>query len=371
MDKWILTEMKETSEMVKEYLILYQPDKAALSIENFINLLSNWYIRRNRRRFWKSGKFENNTKIDHDKYSAYETLYFVLITLSKIMSPIIPFITEEIYCNLTAAAQWKKKSVHLEDFPVFNKKNKDDEKLQIATRAAMRISSLGRSARSKTKIKVRQPINNLLFKSKQQIDPKYLEMIKEQVKDEVNVKNVDIVDESYKLSETNITLNKSILGPKIGNKMGDLIKELNNMDHDLLIKNLQKTDSINIKNIELSIKDFNIEHNNLKDTEFIEDNNYAVSIETKLNSSLIDEGAARELIHNIQNLRKNSGFNISDKIIMTYNSDEYLKNIIKEFKSHISEEILAKHIIFKKSKTDGTSFQINNSNIVICLEISN
>ena len=108
-----------------------------------------------------------------------------------------------------------------------------------------------------------------------------------------------------------------------------------------------------------------------KDTELIEDNNYAVSIETKLNSSLIDEGTARELIHNIQNLRKNSGFNISDKIIMTYNSDEYLKNIIKEFKSHISEEILAKHIIFKKSKTDGTSFQINNSNIVICLEISN
>ena len=259
----------------------------------------------------------------------------------------------------------------MEDFPVFNKKNKEDEKLQIATRAAMRISSLGRSARSKTQIKVRQPINNLLFKCKQQIDPKYLEMIKEQVKDEVNVKNVDIVDESYKLSETNITLNKSVLGPKIGNKMGDLIKELNNLDHNLLIKNLQKTDSININDIELSIQDFNIEHDNLKDTEFIEDNNYEVSIETKLNSSLIDEGSARELIHSIQNLRKNSGFNISDKIIMTYNSDEYLKNIINKFESHISEEILAKNIIFKQSKTQGNSFQINNSNIVISLEISN
>ena len=196
-------------------------------------------------------------------------------------------------------------------------------------------------------------------------------MIKEQIQDEVNVKNVDIVDENYKLSETKITLNKSVLGPKIGNKMGDLIKELNNMDHDLLIKNLQKTDSINIKNIELSIKDFNIEHDNLKDTEFIEDNNYEVSIETKLNSSLIDEGSARELIHSIQNLRKNSGFNISDKIIMSYNSDEYLKNIINKFQSHISEEILAKNIIFKQSKTEGSSFQINNSNIVISLEISN
>ena len=96
-----------------------------------------------------------------------------------------------------------------------------------------------------------------------------------------------------------------------------------------------------------------------------------MSIETKLNSSLIVEGSARELIHNIQNLRKNSGFNISDKIIMTYNSDEYLKNIINKFQSHISEEILAKNIIFKQSKTEGSSFQINNSNIVISLEISN
>ena len=144
-----------------------------------------------------------------------------------------------------------------------------------------------------------------------------------------------------------------------------------NLDHDLLSKNLQKSDNININDIKLSIKDFNINHYNLKDTEFIEDNNYEVSIETNLNSSLIDEGSARELIHNIQNLRKNSGFNISDKIIMTYNSDESLKNIINKFESHISEEILAKNIIFKKSKTDGSSFQINNSNIVISLRISN
>ena len=287
------------------------------------------------------------------------------------MSPIIPFITDEIYCNLTNEANWKKNSVHLEDFPAFNKKNKDDEQLQIATRAAMRISSLGRSARSKSQIKVRQPINNLLFKSKQQIDPKYLEMIKEQVKDEVNVKNVNIVNENYKLSETNITLNKSVLGPKLGNKMGDLIKELNNLDNDLLIKNLREKDYVNINNIELSIEDFNIEHYNLENTEFIEDNNYEVSIETKLNPSLIDEGSSRELIHNIQNLRKDSGFNISDKIIMTYSSDEYLKNIINKFESHISQEILATNIIFEKSETGDNAFQINNSNIFISLKISN
>jgi isoleucyl-tRNA synthetase len=287
------------------------------------------------------------------------------------MSPIIPFITDEIYSNLTNKTQWKKNSVHLEDFPAFNKKNKDDEKLQIATRSAMRLSSLGRSARSKTQIKVRQPINNLLFKTKQQIDPKYLEMIKDQVKDEVNVKNVDIVDKLYKLCETNIKLNKSVLGPKMGNKMEGLIKKINNLDHDLLIKNLQKTNNININDIELSIKDFNIEKHSLKNTEFIEDNNYEVSIDTKLNPSLIDEGSSRELIHNIQNLRKDSGFNISDKIIVTYSSDEYLKNIIDKFESHISQEILATNIIFEKSETGGNAFQINNSNIFISLKISN
>ena len=153
--------------------------------------------------------------------------------------------------------------------------------------------------------------------------------------------------------------------------MGDLIKELNNLDNDLLIKNLREKDYVNINNIELSIEDFNIEHYNLENTEFIEDNNYEVSIETKLNPSLIDEGSSRELIHNIQNLRKDSGFNISDKIIMTYSSDEYLKNIINKFESHISQEILATNIIFEKSETGDNAFQINNSNIFISLKISN
>ena len=198
-----------------------------------------------------------------------------------------------------------------------------------------------------------------------------VEKNEEQTNSNLINKNVNIVNKNYKLSETNITLNKSVLGPKLGNKMGDLIKELNNLDNDLLIKNLREKDYVNINNIELSIKDFNIEHYNLENTEFIEDNNYEVSIETKLNPSLIDEGSSRELIHNIQNLRKDSGFNISDKIIMTYSSDEYLKNIINKFESHISQEILATNIIFEKSETGDNAFQINNSNIFISLKISN
>jgi len=365
-----LTEVKETTESVKNHLELYQPDKAALAIENFINLLSNWYIRRNRRRFWKSGNFENN-KIDDDKFSAYETLYFALVTLSKIMSPMIPFITEEIYTNLTKDTKWGKESVHLEDFPSFKTKSKDEDELQIATRAAMKISSLGRSARSKTKIKVRQPINNLHFKTKELISSKYIQMILDQVSDEVNVKNVKHVDKSYQLSNILIKPNNSILGPRIGNEIGKLNNKIQSLDHNELYKELLTHNKIIISDIELTFEDIHIEHTNLDNSEFIEDNNFEVSIETKLDNNLIEEGISREIIHNIQNLRKNSGFNISDKISMFYYGDEKIEKVINKFRTHIAEEILASKIM-KSEKKNGHNikFEINNSIISINIELS-
>ena len=393
MDQWILTEIKETTDDVKNHLTLYQPDKAALAIENFINLLSNWYIRRNRRRFWKSGDFENN-QIDNDKFSAYETLYFVLVTLSKIMSPMIPFITEEIYTNLTKDTKWGKESVHLEDFPFFKTKSLDESELQIATRAAMKISSLGRSARSKTKIKVRQPINNLHFKTKETITSKYIEMILNQVSDEVNVKNVKHVNKSYQLSNILIKPNNSILGPRIGNKIGKLNNEIQSLNHFVsfvkfvyissvinneiqslnhneLHKELLIHEKIIISDIELTLEDVHIEHTSLDNSEFIEDNNFEVSIETKLDNNLIEEGISREIIHNIQNLRKNSGFNISDKISMFYYGDEKIEKVIKKYQTHISEEILATKIMkCKSNRGSNIKFEINNSTISINIELS-
>lgn len=370
MDQWILTEIKETTDDVKNHLTLYQPDKAALAIENFINLLSNWYIRRNRRRFWKSGDFENN-QIDNDKFSAYETLYFVLVTLSKIMSPMIPFITEEIYTNLTKDTKWGKESVHLEDFPFFKTKSLDESELQIATRAAMKISSLGRSARSKTKIKVRQPINNLHFKTKETITSKYIEMILNQVSDEVNVKNVKHVNKSYQLSNILIKPNNSILGPRIGNKIGKLNNEIQSLNHNELHKELLIHEKIIISDIELTLEDVHIEHTSLDNSEFIEDNNFEVSIETKLDNNLIEEGISREIIHNIQNLRKNSGFNISDKISMFYYGDEKIEKVIKKYQTHISEEILATKIMkCKSNRGSNIKFEINNSTISINIELS-
>jgi len=351
MDQWILTEVKETTDDVKNHLTLYQPDKATLAIENFINLLSNWYIRRNRRRFWKSGDFESN-QIDDDKFSAYETLYFVLVTLSKIMSPMIPFITEEIYTNLTKDTKWGKESVHLEDFPFFKTKSLDESELQIATRAAMKISSLGRSARSKTKIKVRQPINNLHFKTKETITSKYIEMILTQVSDEVNVKKVKHVNKSYQLSNIIIKPNNSILGPRIGSKIGKLNNEIQSLNHNELYKELLIHNKIIISDIELTLEDVHIEH-------------------TSLDNSEIEEGISREIIHNIQNLRKNSGFNISDKISMFYYGDEKIEKVIKKYQTHISEEILATKIMkCESNRGSNIKFKINNSTISINIDLS-
>ena len=371
MDVWILAELKETSENVKNYLKLYQPDKAALSIENFINLLSNWYIRGNRRRFWKTGNFESK-KIDSDKLSAYETLYFVLISLTKTMSPIIPFITEEIYTNLTSSASWAKESVHLEDYPEFKKLTKDEIELQTATRAAMKISSLARAARSKSKIKVRQPINSLIFKSKEKISSKYLDMIKKQVCDEVNVKKVESsVSENTSLSNVVIRPNNAVLGPKIGDKLGLLNKEISSLDHNDLYDQLQKNKQITLSGIELKLEDLNIDHTSLPDSEFIEDNNYQVSIETKLSKQLIEEGISREIIHTIQNLRKDSGFNISDKISVSYFGDKEITEVIEKFKDHISKEILSTTLAEnKKLATNNTSIKINNLKIAFSIKLS-
>ena len=370
MDTWILAELKETSESVKQNLKLYQPDKAALALENFINLLSNWYIRRNRRRFWKSGNFESG-EIDSDKLSAYESLYFVLVTLTKIMSPIIPFVTEEMYTNLTSYTSWAKESVHLESFPDFAKLSKNETELQVATRAAMKISSLARAARSKSKIKVRQPLNSLLFRSKEKISTTFLDMIKSQVSDEINVKKVAPASENTQLSNVIIKPNNATLGPKIGNKLGLINKEISTLDQNKLYKDLQKNKQVILSEIEIKIEDLSIEHISLADSEFIEDNNYQVSIETKLNKQLIEEGITREIIHSIQNLRKDSGFNISDKISVTYSGDTEVTNVINKNRTHISEEILATKLEeISNSDTNTKNLKINNLNIDISIKLS-
>ena len=370
MDTWILAELKETSESVKQNLKLYQPDKAALALENFINLLSNWYIRRNRRRFWKSGNFESG-EIDSDKLSAYESLYFELVTLTKIMSPIIPFVTEEMYTNLTSYTSWAKESVHLESFPDFAKLSKNETELQVATRAAMKISSLARAARSKSKIKVRQPLNSLLFRSKEKISTTFLDMIKNQVSDEINVKKVAPASKNTQLSNVIIKPNNATLGPKIGNKLGLINKEISTLDQNKLYKDLQKNKQVILSEIEIKIEDLSIEHISLADSEFIEDNNYQVSIETKLNKQLIEEGITREIIHSIQNLRKDSGFNISDKISVTYSGDTEVTNVINKNRTHISEEILATKLEeISNSDTNTKNLKINNFNIDISIKLS-
>jgi isoleucyl-tRNA synthetase len=165
--------------------------------------------------------------------------------------------------------------------------------------------------------------------------------------------------------------NNSILGPKIGSKIGKLNNEIQSLNHNELYKELLIHDKIIILDIELTLEALHIEHTNLDNSEFIEDNNFEVSIETKLDNNLIEEGISREIIHNIQNLRKNSGFNISDKISMFYYGDEKIEKVIEKYQTHMSEEILATKIMKCESKRGSNiKFKINNSSISINIELS-
>ena len=235
----------------------------------------------------------------------------------------------------------------------------------------MKISSLARAARSKSKIKVRQPLNSLLFRSKEKISTTFLDMIKNQVSDEINVKKVAPASKNTQLSNVIIKPNNATLGPKIGNKLGLINKEISTLDQNKLYKDLQKNKQVILSEIEIKIEDLSIEHISLADSEFIEDNNYQVSIETKLNKQLIEEGITREIIHSIQNLRKDSGFNISDKISVTYSGDTEVTNVINKNRTHISEEILATKLEeISNSDTNTKNLKINNFNIDISIKLS-
>ena len=192
LDQWILSELNSMIDSVTTSLEKFEPDTAARTIESFVEILSNWYVRRGRRRFWKEGRVEGKN-VDQDKLSAYSTLHECLLTMSKLLAPFMPFLSESMYQNLSGALKTSKQSVHLENYPISNT-DLVDEKLSKAIRLAMKLSSLGRAARNNANIKVRQPLDSVQIKLREAIEIELLPEISEQLKDELNIKNIKIID---------------------------------------------------------------------------------------------------------------------------------------------------------------------------------
>ena len=351
LDRWIISELNELVEFVTNNLDNYDSAAASYKVEEFIELLSNWYVRRNRRRFWKS---EN----DADKQFAYQALYECLYTLCHLLAPFMPFITDKIYQNLVRSHDNKSpKSVHLGHWPISDKKLIHPN-LSSQVRLSKTLVSLGRSVRQKSGIRVRQPISQIIISGAFISDNELQEYMNQQITEELNVKEVIFDNTIEGIFKYIVNLRFDLLGPRLGNDINLVANTLKNMDSDLIAREAISKGYVEIDGIKIDKEEFNIQIEDISHFSSIYENNYVVSLNTTLDENLINEGIAREFIHNVQNIRKDSGFNIEDRISIEFEGDEELSRAILQFEKYISSETLALNLqksnLNKKSDFEST-----------------
>ena len=339
LDKWILAKINKFIDVSETYYKSFELYKLMKISTDVLDDISNWYVRRNRRRFWKS---EN----DDDKTAAYFTLYNVLINYIKVMSPVIPFITDKIYQNLVRNIfKNSEASIHLTTYPKFEKKMIDD-KLIWEVDSVKEIVSLGRSARNKANIKVRQPISevSIYFKNKSKYN---IEHYNNQIMEELNVKKVNFISSMSEIVDYKIKPNFNSLNQKYGDQKSQIISLINSIKTEDLMLDLNKNKKIFFSNlnIELYAEDLIIEEIANKGWCLNSNNNAIVSIKTVLNKSLIDEGIVRDLIRKIQNLRKGSGFKVEDRISISIIAESNIYNAIDSYNEYFLSEILGIKLI--------------------------
>ncbi|MDO8751880.1 MAG: isoleucine--tRNA ligase [Dehalococcoidia bacterium] len=351
LDRWIRSEMEQLVKEVTELLEEYNPTDAARRIEDFVDVLSDWYVRRSRRRFWKS---EN----DQDKLSAYNTLYTCLTTLAKLLAPFAPFVSEEMHRNLVLTAYSDApESVHLAGWPKADESLIDKE-LSEAMRLARRVASLGRAARSKAGIRVRQPLALLHVITKNPLEEPSLERLSDQLRDELNVKQVTVLsedsDREVHFWDWRATLNMAKVGPKYGRLSREIGDALARLDAKNVAEHVKGAVRLNINGatfpirlrdstVELALEEVSLTKLAPAGFSVVEEGDYVVAIATELTPALAEEGMARELVHLIQNMRRSAGFEIADRIVTTYQGDERIARVIQiqQHGDYIRQETLS------------------------------
>ena len=352
-DKWLLSKYNKLVKEVTESYEKYDLNEVVKNITSFVSEdLSNWYIRRNRNRFWSS-------ELDNSKKSVYITTYEVLKGICQLSAPIIPYTTEEIYRNLTG-----EESVHLCDFPKYDEALINEE-IEVKMDLVRDLISTGRYVREETKIKVRQPLNECL------IDGKYESILGDLVSlinEELNVKKVTYVDDLSKYMNFTIKPNFKVCGSMFGSKMKDYqnaLLDLNKEDIDLILKS--ETVTIDFDGGRLDIKpdmvDVRIEAKEGFNVGM--ENNKFIILNTELTKELIEEGLAREFVSKVQNLRKSTGLDISDRIKLTYNGDPDINLALKNFADYIKDETLA---VSYEIKDAGEIVDINGHDVKVTIE---
>ncbi len=375
LDRWILSELNRLVAEVTDALENFEPERAARSVEGFIEYLSNWYVRRSRRRFWKAGLLDEDGA-DADKHSAYATLYECLTTLVRLLAPVMPFITEQMYQNLAGTQHGGRESVHLDDYPVANTAL-IDERLSEATRMIMRLSSMGRAARSKAGLKVRQPLQTMKVLVPGDYEKAIVETLSAQLRDELNVKDVQVLSAaseqgmgSIRFWDWKVSPNLRVLGPKYGRRVREITTSLAAMDAREVVTALREQRKILIPSedeslppIELGVPDDAHTHTQHEGASAAaadsalsdilqekvppagfsaeEGSIYSVALSTEVTPELRLEGQAREVVHHIQNMRRSAGFDIADHIVTCYDGGAGLGAVVAAHGEYIRQETLS------------------------------
>ncbi|MBU1218715.1 isoleucine--tRNA ligase [Myxococcota bacterium] len=344
LDQWILSRVETLNSIVINEMDSYRLYRVVPALIEFIDDLTNWYIRLNRRRFWQSGE-------NKDKFQAYATLFSVLKHFSVIMAPFTPFLAEEIFCNLTDGFD-KKDSVHLQDFPV-PENSRMDENLEYTFSLMKESIVMGRVLREQQKIGVRQPLPVITLIHSNINDLKLLEQLESVIKDELNIKNIHYSKDESDFVTLEAKPNLKVLGPKFGKKMKDISAAIGGLTQDELRK-VVSGDTIDICGEQLTSECFLISRNANEGILVQAGSLVSVSLDTTITPELRLEGLAREMINRIQRLRKDSGFEVQDRIQLGLKSDN--KEIIDSFKlfnEYISNEVLAVSTDYQLDLTSG------------------
>ena len=356
-DRWILSELHTLIKLVDEAYADYEPTKAARAISDFVQEnLSNWYVRLCRRRFWKGDYAQ-------DKIAAYQTLYTCLLTVSKLSAPIAPFFMDKLYRDLTQATQSEKfDSVHLAEFPKYVE-NFVDKSLESKMQKAQTISSLVLSLRKKEMIKVRQPLQKVMIPVLDERQRTEIEAVSDLIKAEVNVKEIELLDDASGVLVKQIKPNFKALGPRFGKDMGLISKEIQNFSSEQ-INQLDKEGNINIviagKDVTLSLEDVEITSQDIEGWLVANSNGITVALDITISEELRKEGVARELVNRIQNIRKDSGFEVTDKIKVYLQSNAVLEAAVNENKGYIQSETLTEELVFDTQIENGTEIEFDD-----------
>jgi isoleucyl-tRNA synthetase len=365
-DQWIISSLNSLIKSVTQNLEAYEPTQAGRAIEEFVDSqLSNWYVRLCRRRFWK-GEYEV------DKIAAYQTLYECLEKISQLMAPIAPFFGEWLYSNLNLVSKrFQEQSVHHTNFPIAEESliNGDLEKRMLL---AQETSSLILSIRKKVNIKVRQPLQKVFIPAMDQEMVQNIKLVENIIKNETNIKEIEILDANNDFIRKKAKANFKTLGKKLGAKMKWAAAEIEKMDNAVIDK-VQNGDYVlnsdlvlkGEEPIAICAEDIEIIADNIPGYEIATKGILTVALDLNISQVLQNEGNAREFVNKIQQIRKESGFDVTDRIVVHISENIEMKASLIEFKEYICQEILADELEFSQVLASGSHIEVNDVTLMV------